>query len=49
VHAARGWADLAQTLSERAAHARAVNLDPASVILDMLLKIDQMAATSRAA
>lgn len=49
VQAARGWAELAQTLAERSAHARAVNLDPASVILDMLLKIDQMAATSRVA
>ncbi len=47
--AARGWAELAQTLSERAAHGRAVNLDPASVILDMLLKIDQLAGSLKAA
>jgi len=42
--AARIWAELSQTLATRSAHGRAVNLDPASVILDMLLKIDQTAA-----
>lgn len=47
--AARQWAELAQLLAARAAHGRAVNLDPASVILDMLLKIDQLAATTTAA
>ncbi len=41
---ARIWAELSQTLAERSAHGRAVNLDPTSVILDMLLKIDQTAA-----
>ena len=46
--AARGWAGLAAMLTARAAHGRAVNLDPASLILDMLLEMDQMAA-SRAA
>lgn len=46
---ARGWADLAQSLQERSQHARAVNLDPASVILDMLLKIDQIAGPIKAA
>ncbi len=47
--AGRAWADLAQTLSARSQHARAVNLDPASVILDMLLKIDQIAGPIKAA
>ena len=47
--AARRWAELAQVLSDRSSHARAVNLDPASVILDMLLKIDQTAGSLRAA
>ncbi|WGI20524.1 DNA polymerase III subunit delta' [Amylibacter sp. IMCC11727] len=42
-HAARNWADLAQDLSARVGHARAVNLDPSSVILDMLLKLDDAA------
>ena len=41
--AARKWANLAQELSARASHARAVNLDPSSVILDMLLKLDDTA------
>ncbi|MEM9522601.1 MAG: DNA polymerase III subunit delta' [Pseudomonadota bacterium] len=42
--AARDWAELTQTLSARSQHGRAVNLDPAALILDMVLKIDQMAA-----
>ncbi len=37
--AARRWADLAQSLGARARHGRAVNLDPAALILDMVLKI----------
>ncbi len=41
--AARRWADLSQSLTGRVAHARAVNLDPSSVILDMLLKLDETA------
>lgn len=41
--AARDWAELAQKLSARIQHGRAVNLDPAALILDMVLKIDQMA------
>lgn len=40
---ARGWADLAQTLSIRARRGRAVNLDPAALVLDMLLRIDAAA------
>lgn len=42
-HKARLWADLAQTLGLRARRGRAVNLDPAALVLDMLLKIDDAA------
>jgi len=42
-HRARKWADLALTLPAKAAHARAVNLDPSSVILDMLLEVEKAA------
>jgi DNA polymerase-3 subunit delta' len=38
--AARSWATLAGTLQGRIGHARAVNLDPASVILDTLHALD---------
>jgi DNA polymerase III subunit delta' len=48
-NAARRWAELAQLLQDRSQHARAVNLDPASVILDMLLKIDQVTGSLKAA
>jgi DNA polymerase-3 subunit delta' len=41
--AARAWADLHQSLGARARHGRAVNLDPAALLLDMFLKIDQTA------
>ena len=44
-HAARAWAGLHETLSARTGHALAVNLDPSSVVLDMLLKIDDTAAS----
>lgn len=43
-HAARQWAKLHHDLGARARHGRAVNLDPASLILDMTLKIEQQAA-----
>ena len=43
--AARQWADLAQTLGNRARRGRAVNLDPAALLLDMMLKIDEVAGT----
>lgn len=46
--AARLWADLAQTLSLRARKGRAVNLDPAALVLDMLLRIDAAARGARA-
>ena len=42
-HAARAWADLHQTLGARARHGRAVNLDPAALLLDMIFRIDQTA------
>jgi len=41
--AARAWATLAQESSERATHALGVNLDPAGVILDILLKLNETA------
>lgn len=37
--AAREWADLAQSLGARARHGQAVSIDPASLMLDVLLKI----------
>ena len=40
---AREWATLVQDLTGRIAHARAVNLDPAQVILDTFLSIDATA------
>ena len=47
--AARTWAALHQTLGARARHAKAVNLDPASLVLDMVLKVDETArATAEA-
>lgn len=42
-HHGRAWANLQQELSTRVRHGRAVNLDPAALILDMLLKMDQTA------
>jgi DNA polymerase-3 subunit delta' len=50
--AARAWADLGQRLTERSRRGRAVNLDPASLVLDMVLKIEETAravATAEAA
>lgn len=43
--AARVWAELAQTLSLRARRGKAVNLDPAALLMDMVLKIDETAGT----
>jgi DNA polymerase-3 subunit delta' len=42
--AARAWADLAQTLSLRARRGRAVNLDPAALLMDSFLKLEETAA-----
>ncbi|MBW7922334.1 MAG: DNA polymerase III subunit delta' [Rubellimicrobium sp.] len=43
--AARVWADLQQDVQARLRFGRAVNLDPAGLILDMLLRIERTAAT----
>lgn len=40
---ARRWADLAADLAARTGHAKAVNIDPAAVILDLMLAIDRTA------
>jgi DNA polymerase-3 subunit delta' len=42
--AALVWADLAQHLGLRARKGKAVNLDPAALLMDMLLKVDETAA-----
>lgn len=44
-HAARIWAGAAETLGARMRHGKAVNLDPAALILDTVLRIDDTAAT----
>jgi DNA polymerase-3 subunit delta' len=41
---ARAWAEVAAEITDRSRHGRAVNLDPAALILDTLLKIQQTAA-----
>ena len=41
--AARGWADLAGDLTLRARRGKAVNLDPAALLMDILLQIDGVA------
>lgn len=43
--AARAWASLAQTLSSRARRGKAVNLDPAALLMDILLKVDETAGS----
>ncbi|MEL6620925.1 MAG: DNA polymerase III subunit delta' [Pseudomonadota bacterium] len=40
---ARAWADTAQTALDRARHGRAVNLDPAALVLDTLFKLSATA------
>ena len=40
---ARDWATLAQQIAARAAHGRAVNLDPAALVLDTVLKLQACA------
>ena len=49
-HAARLWAERATELSGRLRHGRAVNLDPAALVLDTLTKLNDTArdTTSRA-
>lgn len=43
--AARVWADLAANLTARARRGKAVNLDPAALLMDMLLKVDETAGS----
>ncbi len=43
-HAATRWASLGQDLSARAGHGRAVNLDPAALVLDLIFRINETAA-----
>jgi len=45
-HAARAWANLQQNMSARARHGKAVNLDPAALILDILFQIEQTAQSA---
>ncbi len=45
---ARRWADLAGEVQTKTARARAVNLDPAQVVLDTCLRIDVAARDARA-
>lgn len=42
-NAARRWAELHQSLGARARQGKAVNLDPAALVIDMVLKIDETA------
>ncbi|MEO1611029.1 MAG: DNA polymerase III subunit delta' [Pseudomonadota bacterium] len=46
--AARKWADLSAEIQAKTARARAVNLDPAQVVLDTLISIDAAARQVRA-
>ena len=39
--AARGWAEAQAVLSARARHGRAVNLDPAALVMDMLMTLSR--------
>lgn len=43
--AARAWADLAADLTARARRGKAVNLDPAALLMDILLKVDETAGS----
>ena len=43
-HKGRAWADLAVRISQRTRHGQAVNLDPASLVLDTVFKIQETAA-----
>ena len=44
-NAARLWAEAAQSLSARARKGKAVNLDPAALLMDMVLKLEETAGT----
>lgn len=43
-HSARAWAEQGQQISARTRHGRAVNLDPAALILDTVIKLQKTAA-----
>lgn len=43
--AAQVWAELAQGLSQRARRGKAVNLDPAALLMDMVLKLEETAGS----
>lgn len=45
--AGREWADLQAALSARTGHGRAVNLDPAALLLDTMIKITKTARRTR--
>ena len=45
VETARHWAELAQNLTLKARRGKAVNLDPAALLMDSFLKIDETAGT----
>ncbi|KUJ79284.1 DNA polymerase III subunit delta' [Ruegeria profundi] len=44
---ARQWAEVAATITARARHGQAVNLDPAALVLDTVFKIQETAGQSR--
>ncbi|WP_170548104.1 DNA polymerase III subunit delta' [Ruegeria atlantica] len=46
-HQARQWAEVAATITARARHGQAVNLDPAALVLDTVFKIQETAGQSR--
>ena len=46
-HKARQWAETAALITSRARHGQAVNLDPASLVLDTVFKIQETAGRSR--
>jgi DNA polymerase III subunit delta' len=43
--AARQWAEIAQSLAQRARRGKAVNLDPAALLMDMVLTLEKTAGT----
>lgn len=43
-HRARAWAEAAATITARARHGQAVNLDPAALVLDTVFRMQQTAA-----
>lgn len=44
---ARNWAETAQVISTRTRHGRAVNLDPAALVLDTVFKIQETATRTK--